>query len=76
MAHFLQALAQHWHLSASHYWQLRLLCAIGLGPLLGVLCLLVIARRQAATARVVQRVRQLRRIIVLRPLGSRPHSLS
>jgi hypothetical protein len=69
MAHLLQVLAQHWHLSASAYWQLRLLCAIVLGPLLGVLCLIVFTKRRVATARVVQRARQFRRAIVLRSAG-------
>lgn len=72
MAHLLQVLAQHWHLSASEYWQLRLLCAIVLGPLFGVLCLLVFTKRQAATAGVVQRARQFRRVIVLRSTGPQP----
>jgi hypothetical protein len=45
MAHLLHVLAQHWHLSASQYWQLRLLCAVSLGPLLGVLCLVLFKRK-------------------------------
>jgi hypothetical protein len=50
MAHLLQGLAQHWHLSASQYWQLRLLCSISLGPLLGVLCLILFTKRQVAVS--------------------------
>lgn len=34
METILKTLAQHWHLSASQYWQLRLLCAIALVPFL------------------------------------------
>jgi len=65
MAHLLQALAQHWHLSASEYWQLRLLCAIIMGPLLGVVCLILFTRRQAATAGVVRSVRRLTQVVGL-----------
>jgi hypothetical protein len=72
MAHLLQALAQHWHLSASEYWQLRLLCSIIIGPLLGVLCLILFTRRQAATAGVVQGVRRLTRVVGLRTAIPRP----
>jgi len=44
MEYILKILVQHYALSPAHYWHLRLLCAISLGPLLGVLYLLV-ARR-------------------------------
>lgn len=69
MAHFLHSLAQHWHLSASEYWQLRLLCAIIAGPLLGVLCLILFTKRPATTPRVVQRLTQA---ITLRATGPQP----
>lgn len=45
MEHVLKALAHHWALSPSHYWHLRLLSAIALGPLLGILYLLFFDRR-------------------------------
>jgi hypothetical protein len=69
MAHLLQVLAQHWHLSASQYWQLRLLCSISLGPLLGVLCLLLFKKRRAAARIMVQRVRRLTRAVTCAPPG-------
>ena len=47
MAHILHALAQHWHLSASQYWQMRLLCSVSLVPFLGVLFLVFFNRRSA-----------------------------
>ena len=45
MAHFINHLVQSWGLSPVHYWHLRLLCAIALGPLLGLLYLLIFGRR-------------------------------
>jgi hypothetical protein len=72
MAHLLQVLAQHWHLSASEYWQLRLLCSIIMGPLLGVLCLILFTRRQAAATGVVQGVRRLIRVVEMRAIAPRP----
>lgn len=39
MEYLLKMLAQHWHLSSAHYWHLRLLSSILLGPLVGVLYL-------------------------------------
>jgi hypothetical protein len=47
MVHLLHVLAQHWHLSASQYWQMRLLCAVSLVPFLGVLYLVFFNRRNA-----------------------------
>ena len=38
-------LVQHCAQSPAHYWHLRLLCAIALGPLLGLLYLLIFGRR-------------------------------
>lgn len=64
MSHLLQSLAQHWHLSASQYWQLRLLCALTLGPLLGVVCLVLFTKRQdtgSGAMRVKRRMPTLRR---------------
>ena len=45
MEYLLKMLVQHWALSPAHYWHLRLLCAIALGPLLGLLYLLIFAKR-------------------------------
>jgi hypothetical protein len=45
METILKLLAQHWHLTASQYWQLRLLFAISLVPLLGVLYIVLIDKR-------------------------------
>lgn len=45
MEHLLPLLAQHGHLSANHYWHLRLLCALLLGPMAGVLYLLLFDQR-------------------------------
>lgn len=45
METILKSLAQHWHLTASAYWQLRLLLAISLVPLLGVLYVVLFDRR-------------------------------
>ena len=45
MEYLLKILAQHGALSPAHYWHLRLLCAILLGPLLGIGYLLVWGRR-------------------------------
>jgi hypothetical protein len=45
MEYLLKMLVQHSALSPAHYWHLRLLCAIALGPLLGLLYLLIFARR-------------------------------
>ena len=45
METILKALAQHWHLSASQYWQLRLLFAISLVPFLAFVYLALFDRR-------------------------------
>lgn len=60
MHHLLQALAQHWHLSASQYWQLRLVCSLTLGPLLGILCLILFTKRPQIAARIPRLVRHTR----------------
>jgi hypothetical protein len=52
MEYVLKMLAQHGALSPAHYWHLRLLCAILLGPLLGICYLLFFGKRarpQAST---------------------------
>jgi hypothetical protein len=45
MDHLLKTFALHCGLSLSHYWHLRLLLSVSLGPLLGVLYLVVFGRR-------------------------------
>ena len=44
MEHFIKHLAQVWHLSPTEYWQLRLLVAISLAPLIGLLYVVFIDR--------------------------------
>lgn len=44
MEHFLKLLAQHWALSPTHYWHLRLLMTLSLGPLLAIMYLVVFDR--------------------------------
>ncbi len=44
MEHFIKHLAQVWHLSPADYWHLRLLVAISLAPLLGLLYVVFIDR--------------------------------
>jgi hypothetical protein len=71
MIHLQQALAQHWHLSAASYLHLRLMCTIALGPLVGVLCLLLFHKRRAAgvgASRIRRQVRLLNRYSTVRPL--------
>jgi hypothetical protein len=45
MEYLLKLLVQHAGLSPTHYWHLRLLCAIVPGPLLGILYLLFFDKR-------------------------------
>jgi hypothetical protein len=45
METILKALAQHWHLSASQYWQLRLLFAISLVPFMAFIYLVLFDKR-------------------------------
>ncbi|MDO7887937.1 hypothetical protein [Hymenobacter cheonanensis] len=45
METILKALAQHWHLSASQYWQLRLLLAISLVPFLALIYVVLFDKR-------------------------------
>jgi hypothetical protein len=44
MEHFIKHLAHIWHLSPAQYWQLRLLVAISLAPLMGVLYVILVDR--------------------------------
>lgn len=60
MHHVLQALAQHWHLSASQYWQLHLVCTLTLGPLVGVICLILFTKRPQVASRLPRLVRRTR----------------
>ena len=46
MDHLLKTFALHCGLSMSHYWHLRLLLSVSLGPLVGVLYLLLFGRRE------------------------------
>ena len=46
MEYLLKSLAQHGALSPAHYWHLRLLSAILLGPLLGILYLVFFGKRR------------------------------
>ncbi|RZK31828.1 MAG: hypothetical protein EOO61_17550 [Hymenobacter sp.] len=55
METILKALAQHWHLSASAYWQLRLLFAISLVPFLALIYLALFDRR----TRFLEKLRQM-----------------
>ncbi|MFD1874236.1 hypothetical protein [Hymenobacter bucti] len=45
MEYLLRMLAHHWGLSQSQYWHLHLLSSVSLGPLLGILYLVVFDRR-------------------------------
>jgi hypothetical protein len=66
MIHIQQMLAHHWHLSASQYWQLRLLCSIALGPLLGVLFVVLFTKRRGIGSKVL-RIKRSIRAVALRP---------
>jgi hypothetical protein len=65
MDHIIHMLASHWHLSASQYWQLRLLCAVSLVPLLGVLCLIVATSRKVPAGFSVTRIKRRIKAITL-----------
>jgi hypothetical protein len=65
MDHIIHMLASHWHLSASQYWQLRLLCAVSLVPLLGVLCLIVATNRKVPAGFSVTRIKRRIKAIAL-----------
>lgn len=56
METLLKDLAQHWHLTASAYWQLRLLFAISLVPLLAVVYIVLFDKR----ARFSNKLRSMR----------------
>jgi hypothetical protein len=49
MAHFINHLVQSWGLSPVHYWHLRLLFALLLTPLLGVLYIVLFDRPRRPT---------------------------
>jgi hypothetical protein len=72
MAHILHALAQHWHLSASQYWQMRLLCAVSLVPFLGVLYLLLFNRRSAPVRLRVTLVKRHLKALAKHPAAQAP----
>lgn len=46
MEHLLKVLAQHWDLGSDHYWHLRLLSSLLVGPLLGVLYLIFFEKHE------------------------------
>lgn len=46
MEYLLKTLAQHGALSHAHYWHLRLLSSIALGPLLGIIYLVLFGKRK------------------------------
>ncbi len=46
MDYVIKAIVQHWHLSAAHYWHLRLLSATSLMPLLGIMYLVIFTKRK------------------------------
>ncbi|MCI1186258.1 hypothetical protein MON38_02415 [Hymenobacter sp. DH14] len=50
MAHLINHFAQAWDLSPAHYWHLRMLCALLLTPLLGVLYVVLFDRPRRPTA--------------------------
>ena len=50
MAYFINHLIQFWGLSPVHYWHLRLLTALLLMPLLGVLYVVLFDRPRRPTA--------------------------
>jgi len=72
MIHLQQLLAHHWHFSASQYWQLRLLCAIALGPLAGVLYTLLFSKKPSAGAGTQHARRFIRINTLRRPTSSLP----
>jgi hypothetical protein len=75
MIHLQQLLAQHWHLSSSQYWQLRLLCSIALGPLVGVLFVVLFTKRRGLGSKVL-RIKRSIRAVALRSAAplSLPHT--
>jgi hypothetical protein len=66
MIHIQQMLAHYWHLSAAQYLQLRLLCAIALGPLLGVLFVALFTKRRGIGSKVL-RIKRSIHAVALRP---------
>jgi hypothetical protein len=53
MEHILKILAHHWALTSAQYWHLRLLVATSLGPLLGILYLILFGRRKQSRPNTV-----------------------
>jgi|GEM_PF-3550930 len=53
MEYLLKLLAHHWGMSPTHYWHLRLLVSLLLGPILGVLYLVFFDKRARYTPRAV-----------------------
>ena len=49
MVHLINYLAHAWGLSPAHYWHLRMLCALLLVPLLGVLYVVIFDRPRRVT---------------------------
>lgn len=45
MEYLIQTIARHWDLSPTHYWHLRILSSVLLGPLLGIGYLLFSTKR-------------------------------
>lgn len=71
MEYLLRVLAHHWGLSQSQYWHLHLLSSVLVGPLLGILYLLVSSRRarrraQAAAAKATMWVGADGRLLIYR----------
>ena len=52
METILKLLVQHWHLSASQYWQLRLLFAISLVPFLALAYVVLFDKRTRFLAKL------------------------
>jgi len=71
MEYLLRILAHHWGLSQSQYWHLHLLSSVSVGPLLGILYLMVAGRRarrraQAAAAKASMWVGADGRLLIYR----------
>jgi hypothetical protein len=48
MEHLIKLVAQHWDLNSAQYWHLRLLSALSVAPLIGVLCVVLFDRPKQA----------------------------
>ena len=49
MIHLIKHLAHVWNLSPAHYWHLRMLCALLITPLIGVLYIVIFDRPKRPT---------------------------